>query len=186
MSSTRLETSSTRCRQMGMYISSTSILPPDRLPKGARHCHLRKAAASAPRIISNRQADQWWQLAALRISTNQHYWCCIPPIFPMFGISNFLYPAGISNRLAGCDPSWMLRNSPQSLSFLFCHFTGKRSLGSSQTKPVSPLAFVPSYFTVLRPLTVSLPTLWQVPPLLAAICIQSEQAFSTSPVRKKL
>src|SRR6267143_829299 len=77
----------------------------------------------------------------------------------------------------------MLRNSPA--LDLPCHFTGKRSLGSSHTELGSPLEFVPSYLTALRPFTVSLPTLWQVPPLLRSIFSQSEQASSTSPVRKK-
>src|ERR1700685_103404 len=76
----------------------------------------------------------------------------------------------------------MLFSSP--LLFALCHFTGNRSLGSSQIALVSPLLLVPSYLTVSRPFTVSLPTLWHVPPLLRAIFSQSEQALSTSPMRK--
>src|ERR1035438_7132224 len=78
----------------------------------------------------------------------------------------------------------MLRSSP--LLFLPCHLIGKRSFGSIQNVLLSPLALVPSYLTVLRPFTVSFPTLRHVPPLFLAVWVQSAQAFSTSPVRKKL
>src|SRR5271165_4531095 len=66
---------------------------------------------------------------------------------------------------------------------LVSHLTGKRSLGSSQILLTSPLAEVPWYLTVLRPFTVSLPTLRQVPPGLAAIFCQSPHASSTSRTR---
>src|SRR5260370_41686959 len=77
----------------------------------------------------------------------------------------------------------MLHN--QTALDLPCHLTGKRSFGRSHTELGSPLEFVPSYLTALRPFTVSLPTLWQLPPALRSIFSQSEQAFSASPVSKK-
>jgi hypothetical protein len=62
-----------------------------------------------------------WRFCVL---CGEGFYCgrCIPPMLP---ISNLVYPAGISNKLAGCDPSWMLRSSklPEPLSVLITHFS---------------------------------------------------------------
>src|SRR5579862_1964271 len=78
----------------------------------------------------------------------------------------------------------MFSSSPP--PFFPSHLIGNAIFLSNHTVPLSPFEFVPSYFTVLRPFTVSEPIFLQVPPLLLGRLSQSEQALSMSRAWKKL